>query len=321
MARRAMPASSPKEQFYSKQRFKTSTGPELEYIHFDRGKPQTLIFVNGWMLRLSCWRAQMRNRDGQGRFSEYNLLFTNNRGHGTVRLGSSTPRTYLTNCANDLGELLIHIDARKINLIAHSMGGIIATEFYAAHSDRFDIQSIMFVNSAVGNPMQTFVGSPIITPILRATEGNGGGEIVMKTLENVLARLTSPILLRILYTHFRLTTGSEVSYDLFRKFLKTVVETDPKTANLALRALVLMGSEIGEKMAQITCPVLAITGKMDFLVSPGSIQILRARIPHATIEILRKSTHFPQAERPLLFNSLLHTFLSGEEMNHFELPQ
>jgi pimeloyl-ACP methyl ester carboxylesterase len=94
-------------------------------------KPQTLVFVNGWMLRLSCWRAQMRDHEGNGLFPKYNILFANNRGHGRVGLGDSSPRTYISNCAHDISELMDQVGAGAFHIVAHSMGGVIGTELHA----------------------------------------------------------------------------------------------------------------------------------------------------------------------------------------------
>ncbi|MDD5023324.1 MAG: alpha/beta hydrolase, partial [Candidatus ainarchaeum sp.] len=70
---------------------------------------------------------------------------------------------------------------------------------------------------------------------------------------------------------------------------------------------------IGERMRQFQLPVFAILGENDFMVSPKSLDILLDRIPHLKSELIPNSTHFPQAERPLIVNPLIQSFILESE--------
>ncbi|MEW5996579.1 MAG: alpha/beta hydrolase [Candidatus Micrarchaeota archaeon] len=112
------------QEWYPKERFRTSQGVELEYIYMPqarRSNPRTLVFINGWCLRHSEWKAQMH------RFPGCNLLFFNLRGHGNSELGSSTPSTFLGDCAQDTAELMAHLGLGRVTLVMHSMGTLIGT--------------------------------------------------------------------------------------------------------------------------------------------------------------------------------------------------
>lgn len=299
-----------REPFYPKERFRTSSDVLLEYIFFDRKKPITIVFINGWSLRHSSWKAQMRDREGRPcHFADCNLLVLNNRGHGDVNLGDTDPSTYLTDCAADIRELVLHLGIADLHLVAHSMGALIATEFYDACSDSLDIKSVKFVTPVVGNPLDTFPASSLVRPLLKVTDHTIGHERLVSAAKLMLGSLSNPATLRLYYFYFRAASGSKVPFKFFRKYMESIIDVDPKTFVLAFEAMVSQGDRIGEKMRKIECPVLALTGERDFLVSPHSLDILKQRIRHAVVEVLAKATHFPMSERPTLVNAFISSTL------------
>lgn len=307
MASVSLASEGSKRPFYPKKRFKTSSGVLLEHIFFDRGRPRTLVFVNGWSLKLSSWKSQMHQ------FPDYNLLFLNNRGHGDVSLGASTKDTFLSDCADDLGELLDHLGVGRVHFVAHSMGALIAVESITRRPCNLDVESLTFVNPAVGNPLDTFPLAKLVRPLLNGGRVTRNEERVVASLKLFFNSLTNPFLLRLYHSYFRIATGSKVSFQSFRKFIMSILDIHARTFVVAGKAMIARGGEIGEKFSSLGCPVLAITGDNDFLLSPKSLDILRERVPHAELEVFPKSTHFPQAERPSLFNSRVSDFYASLE--------
>ncbi len=194
------------ELHYPKQQFTTSTGNMVEYIFFDRGKKETIHFVDGWALRFSCWKRQMRDGNGDGLFKGRNLLFSNNRGHGNSELGDSTEATFLTDCTKDRKELIEHLGLEQIHLVSHSMGALITTEMYEIDR-RFDISKIVFVTPAVCNPLRTFPWSNIAKPLLELTDDALVRERTIAGMKLLLNSLTNPITSRIYYAYFKMATS------------------------------------------------------------------------------------------------------------------
>ncbi len=250
----------------------------------------------------------MRDGNGDWLFKGRNLLFSNNRGHGNSELGDSTEATFLTDCAKDRKELIEHLGLEQIHLVSHSMGALITTEMYEIDR-RFDISKIVFVTPAVCNPLRTFPWSNIAKPLLELTDDALVRERTIAGMKLLLNSLTNPITSRIYYAYFKMATRSAVSFDSFRKFMESVLNVDPEVFVMAFGSMIDNGDKIGEKMREITCPVLAISGQNDFLIAPRALRILREYIPGAQLEIMPQSTHFPQAEQPERFNSLVYEFL------------
>ncbi len=314
-----MPKSRTKvdlRRFEPKRTFRNSHGVQTEYIFFDRGREKTIVFVPGWALRLSCWKYQMRGENGSSLFPKYNLLFLNNRGHGDVPLNGSTPSTYLTDCAQDLSELMRETRIGKVHMVAHSMGTLITAEVYTMESDR--IETITLVCPAPGNPLESFplalkLGKAyeILTEIIREDWVVQATKLFLD--QRIFPHLFPPVV-RYYYREFVKQTGSAVDFETFRKYLESVIVADSKTFMVAFRAMIQTGDKLGEQMELFRCPTLMVAGENDFLVSSEHvIEILRGRINELEVEKFDRTTHFPMAERSVRFNRTLEQFIGTNE--------
>ncbi|MEU6478187.1 alpha/beta hydrolase [Streptomyces sp. NPDC047017] len=93
----------------------TRDGAEIFYKDWGRGRP--VVFVHGWPLNGDAWQDQLKAVADAG----YRGIAHDRRGHGR-----STP-VYdgydFDTFADDLRDLLDHLDLRDVTLVAHSMGG------------------------------------------------------------------------------------------------------------------------------------------------------------------------------------------------------
>ena len=95
--------------------FTTSDGTEIFYKDWGSGQP--IVFSHGWPLSADAWDAQMLFFAGQG----YRVIAHDRRGHGR----SAQPYTGndMDRYADDLAELMAHLDLREAVLVGHSTGG------------------------------------------------------------------------------------------------------------------------------------------------------------------------------------------------------
>ena len=300
--------------WFDKALFHTSQGVLLEYIHMRQvppeKNPRTLMFLNGIALRHSEWKNQMH------KFPECNLLFFNARGHGEVRLGFSTPNSYLSDCGMDAAELAAQLDLRRITLVMHSMGCLIGTWMYRKAvrnsfllDSRAYIDSMVMVSPAVGNPLATIPKKDFSVPLLEALEKALRNGTLEKVLRWYAKHFKEIPLMAPIYAAFKAATGSGVSFSEFRKYLETVLDVKSDTLITAFEAMVNTGDRIGEMMERLRIPVLVLTGGKDFLVQPVSLEILKRRLMDYEMHILEKATHFPQAEKPGEFNGYVSEFV------------
>ena len=229
----------PKGAWFDKKLFHTSQGVLLEYIHMRQvppeKNPRTLMFLNGIALRHSEWKSQMHQ------FPNCNLLFFNARGHGEVRLGFSTPNSYLSDCGMDAAELAAHLDLRRITLVMHSMGCLVGTWMYRRAmgggfllDSNAHIDSMVMVSPVVGNPLATIPKKDLAVPLLEALDRalkNGTMETALRWYAKHFKEIP---LMAPIYAAFRAATGSGVSFREFRKYLESVLDVKSDTLILSL---------------------------------------------------------------------------------------
>ena len=95
--------------------FTTSDGVEIFYKDWGSGQP--IVFSHGWPLSADAWDAQMLFFAQNG----YRVIAHDHRGHG--RSAQPYQGNDMDRYADDLGELIAHLDLRDAILIGHSTGG------------------------------------------------------------------------------------------------------------------------------------------------------------------------------------------------------
>ena len=74
----------------------------------------------------------------------------------------------------------------------------------------------------------------------------------------------------------------------------------------------MRGWNVMDRLAEIVAPTLVIAGRDDFLFPPESQALLAAGIPNATLRIIERAGHNPQAERPAETLAAVAAFLAPD---------
>jgi len=106
-------------------RFTTSDGTEIYYKDWGSGQP--VVFSHGWPLSADVWDDQMLFLAGRG----YRCIAHDRRGHG--RSSQPWEGNDMDTYADDLGELIEHLDLRDVVLVGHSTGGGEVTRYIGRH--------------------------------------------------------------------------------------------------------------------------------------------------------------------------------------------
>lgn len=97
-------------------------GGEVEYqIGGGRGDP--IIFIHGAFVA-DTFRPLM----DQPSLSGYRLINYHRRGYGGSSPAEDSPQTYVPRASADIAELLTHLDAKNVHVVAHSSGAVIALQ-------------------------------------------------------------------------------------------------------------------------------------------------------------------------------------------------
>ncbi|MBY8976167.1 alpha/beta hydrolase [Rhodobacteraceae bacterium NNCM2] len=105
--------------------FTTSDGVEIFYKDWGSGQP--IVFSHGWPLSADAWDSQMLFFAQNG----YRVIAHDRRGHG--RSAQPDYGNNMDRYADDLGELIEHLDLRDAILIGHSTGGGEAAHYIGRH--------------------------------------------------------------------------------------------------------------------------------------------------------------------------------------------
>ncbi|MFD3507687.1 alpha/beta fold hydrolase [Nocardia sp. NPDC058666] len=105
--------------------FTTTDGAEIFFKDWGTGQP--VVFSHGWPLSADAWDDQARLVAEHG----YRAIAHDRRGHG--RSSQTWDGNTMDRYADDLGELLEHLDLRDAVLVGHSTGGGEVARYLGRH--------------------------------------------------------------------------------------------------------------------------------------------------------------------------------------------
>ncbi len=105
--------------------YTTKEGVELYYKDWGSGQP--IVFCHGWPLNADSWESQMIFLAGQG----YRCIAHDRRGHG--RSSQPWDGNDMDHYADDLAELLEHLDVKDAVLFGFSTGGGEVARYIGRH--------------------------------------------------------------------------------------------------------------------------------------------------------------------------------------------
>ncbi|GAB4356643.1 MAG: alpha/beta hydrolase [Oricola sp.] len=107
--------------------FTTRDGTEIFYKDWGTGQP--IVFSHGWPLSADAWDAQMLFFAQNG----YRVIAHDRRGHG--RSAQPFAGNDMDTYADDLAELIEHLDLRDAILVGHSTGGGEVVRYIGRHGN------------------------------------------------------------------------------------------------------------------------------------------------------------------------------------------
>ncbi|MET8546231.1 alpha/beta hydrolase [Kitasatospora sp. NPDC004799] len=211
--------------------------------------------------------------------------------------------------ARDVEELRRHLGAERIDLLAHSAGCLTAQEYLAAHSAR--------VRGAVLTAPVGRVGREPDEAELAALRAGRSGEPWYPDAAEAARRLAGGA-----------AHGAELA-DLQRRILpffwhawtdQRHIEYRTEHASRVpwYREAFYAGSadatSLPHRLARLAAtdrPVLVLAGASDGMIGTAPARAVAACLPHARLEVLRRSGHRPWVEEPERFVALVEGFLAG----------
>lgn len=253
-----------------------TNGIELYFEIVGQGEP--VLLLHGLGSRGEDWAFQVPE------FSRsFQVITADMRGHGRT---AKPPGPYsLPQMAADVVGLLDGLGIESTHIVGLSMGGMIAFQIAVDHPER--VRSMVIVNSG-----------PALVPRTAA-------EWLKVKQRLILARMFGPA-----------QTGKFLSTRLFPKpdqsalrdrLIELWAENDKDAYLASIHALV--GWSVLERIPEIGCPVLVISGDRDYTPLSRKAEYT-ALIPDARLVVIEDSGHATPIDQPDKFNACVLEFLN-----------
>lgn len=232
---------------------------------------------------------------------KHKLIFYDQRASGKSDMNGDPKSITLDNFIKDIDELRVTFGIEKLNVMAHSWGGILAMKYAIMYPDK--IKSLLLVNSVgASSEIATLTNSELAK---RFTQKDSVQRAHILNSEEFQKRSAKSIgsLMKIGFKHQFYTKT-------FIDSLNLSINENYITSNQLLQNL---ASDLNEfdfhaDLKTIQCPTLLIYGSYDPLTSLAGTKI-HAMIANSELIVLDECGHFPFIEKQNEFNEVLTDFM------------
>ncbi len=252
-------------------------------IYYDDtgGDMHAAVLLQGFMASRGVWMWQV-----EALAPRFRVITMDNRDAGESDPESSTYS--MADLAGDVVALLDSLGIEKASLIGHSMGGYVALQFAAHHSERLDklvlVGTSALAGGALGRPAPSYDRSRFIEDPVERTRSRYG-------------HLTAP-----------------GYFDAHPEQLEALAES-ARGNRLTFEAMArqsdaaFMTHDVREALPNIAAPVLVVHGDMDQTIPISAGRRIAEAIPGARLIEFDGVGHLPHIERVEEFNREVMEFL------------
>ena len=244
------------------------------------GQGQPVVLIHGVGLNKEMWGGQVVGLAPHYRVITYDML-----GHGaSPRPENGTP---LLGYADQLLELIDHLQLPRATVIGFSMGGLVARAFALHYPER--LKSLVVLNSVFNRSPEQRAG--VIARTAQAAEHGPDANA-----EAALSRWFS--------REYQAANPAQIA-----ALRQTLAGNDPQGYLTTYELFATQDMYRADELGNIKSPTLVATGELDPGSTPQMARQLADRIPGATVAILAEQRHMMPVESPRLVNQLLLDFL------------
>ena len=249
----------------------------ISLYYEEEGQGEPLLFLHGLGSDGRSWEYQREYFA-----NDFRVIVVDVRGHGR---SAKPPGPYsVPQFAADIFALLDHLQIDRFHLVGLSMGGMIGFQMAVDQPERF--KSLTVVNS--------------------------GPELVPQTWKERWQIVQRRLVLNVMSME---KIGTFIGERLFPephqaeykvKFVQQMQENDPKAYRAATNALI--GWSVRAKLDRIQCPVLVVSGDMDYTPVANKEAYVR-QMPTARLHVIQNSRHATPIDQPEALNTAVRHFL------------
>jgi len=249
-------------------------------VHGNATQP-TLVLIHGVGLDHTMWQSQVRCLALNYQVVTYDLT-----GHGLSH--HATPETDLSTLAQQLLQLMDHLQLAKVNLVGFSLGGLVARVFATLYSQR--LNSLVIMNSVFNR--SAHLRSAILDRIAQVDEHGPSANI-----DQALERWFSPAY-----------ASANPAYMM--QLRNKVLNNHRPNYSRCYRLFGEGDNAAVAQLDQICCPTLVTTGALDPGSTPAMSYALADKIALASTHIITEARHMMPVENADQVNQCLTEFLA-----------
>lgn len=255
------------------------TAAGTSYLAAGEGPP--VVFIHGVGLNKEMWGGQFVGLMPHYRVIAYDML-----GHGAS--AQPAPGTALLGYAEQLLELLDHLQLPAATVIGFSMGGLVARAFALHYPER--LQALVVLNSVFNRSAEQRAG-------VMARTGQAAEHGPDANAEAALSRWFS--------REYQAANPAQIA-----ALRETLAGNDPQGYLTTYELFATQDMYGADELGRIQAPALIATGELDPGSTPQMAREMAERIPHAEVAILSEQRHMMPVESPRLVNQTLLKFLT-----------
>jgi pimeloyl-[acyl-carrier protein] methyl ester esterase len=259
--------------------FETGSGYRLWYE--DRGSGGAIVFIHGWCMSSAVWELQC-----EGLSDSFRVITIDLPGHGNSP--AHIDGFHIKGCAKDIASLMAHLRVKDAIVAGWSLGALIAVETFLLTQER--CAGLALIS---GTPR--FVQAHDFPFGLTWTEAEGMAKKVQRSIRRALEGFSS-----------RMFLSGEVVSATVHRLLSSIPAPTTDVALQALKALV--GADMRDSLALITCPVLILHGDGDVICLPQASEFMSRQIPNSCQVVFSGCGHVPFLTQSDKFNACLEEF-------------
>lgn len=233
---------------------------------------EAIVFSNSLGTTLDMWRPQV-----EALGDRYRLVRYDTRGHGRTR---ATGQNFgIGDLADDIADLLDHLEIERAHLVGISLGGATSLEFAARHPERTDRIAVLCTAAAIATP--AFWAERVR---LIRTRG-------MDALAETATRRW-------------FTDGFHRDQpEVVRRFRGDLAACDPLGYTACCRAIGEM--DLHDRLASVRAPTLVLYGTEDEVTTEADARALQAGIPDCRLVAVNGAKHIASVEQAAFVNQSL----------------
>jgi 3-oxoadipate enol-lactonase len=241
---------------------------------------RAIVFVHGVGTDADSWAPQLAEFGQHYRAIAWNLP-----GYGS---SPALDEPSFANFAEALCDLLDELGIRRVDLVGHSYGGMVAQEFAARYPARLRTLTLSGTSPAFGRPDGEWQQAFVRQRLAPLEQGKTMAELAPK----MIASLVGP-------------AADEQGIAIARRSMAQV-----PSAAFATGIKLIVTFDRRDALAKIAAPTLVIAGERDTNAPAAMMEKMAAKIPDAEYVCLQDVGHLANLENPAAFNETLRLFLA-----------